>query len=520
MRNQPNYALLSVSDKTGIVEFARGLHELGIKLLSTGGTAKAIKDAGIPVMEVSEFTGSPEIFDGRVKTLHPKVHGGILNIRDNDEHQKTAKEMNIENIDIVAVNLYPFEKVASNPSSSLEDIIENIDIGGPAMVRSAAKNHAYVTIVVHPHDYNKVLQELKEQGSTCIDTRRVLAAKAYGHTALYDTIISNYLGRKFQLRFREEFTVGGRLIQSMRYGENPHQDSAFYKEPLMRETGVCYAEQKHGKELSYNNIVDLNSAEELLKEFKRPACVIIKHNNPCGVAEGETLLEAYNNAFACDPVSAFGGIFALNKEVGEDVALKISEIFVEVVAAPAFSEKAVEILSKKPSIRIMVMEQIDGRSVEYDVKKVTGGYLLQDRDLHSFDDFASLPCPTKRQPTEEEIKSLEFAWKVAKHVKSNAIVYAKGTAAIGVGAGQMSRIDSTKIAHIKAEQAFGKDAVKGAVMSSDAFFPFRDNIDAAAEYGVTAIVSPGGSVRDEEVIKAADEHNIAMIFTGIRHFKH
>ena len=520
MRNQPNYALLSVSDKTGIVEFARELHELGIKLLSTGGTAKAIKDAGIPVMEVSEFTGSPEIFDGRVKTLHPKVHGGILNIRDNDEHQKTAKEMNIENIDIVAVNLYPFEKVASNPSSSLEDIIENIDIGGPAMVRSAAKNHAYVTIVVHPHDYNKVLQELKEQGSTCIDTRRVLAAKAYGHTALYDTIISNYLGRKFQLRFREEFTVGGRLIQTMRYGENPHQDSAFYKEPLMRETGVCYAEQKHGKELSYNNIVDLNSAEELLKEFKRPACVIIKHNNPCGVAEGETLLEAYNNAFACDPVSAFGGIFALNKEVGEDVALKISEIFVEVVAAPAFSEKAVEILSKKPSIRIMVMEQFDGRSVEYDVKKVTGGYLLQDRDLHSFDDFASLPCPTKRKPTEEEIKSLEFAWKVAKHVKSNAIVYAKGTAAIGVGAGQMSRIDSTKIAHIKAEQAFGKDAVKGAVMSSDAFFPFRDNIDAAAEYGVTAIVSPGGSVRDEEVIKAADEHNIAMIFTGIRHFKH
>ena len=298
MRNQPNYALLSVSDKTGIVDFARGLHELGIKLLSTGGTAKAIKDEGIPVTEVAEFTGSPEIFDGRVKTLHPKVHGGILNIRDNDEHQKTAKEMNIENIDIVAVNLYPFEKVASNPSSSLEDIIENIDIGGPAMVRSAAKNHAYVTIVVHPHDYDKVLQEIKEQGSTCIDTRRVLAAKAYSHTALYDTVISNYLGRKFQLRFREEFTVGGRLIQTMRYGENPHQDSAFYKEPLMRETGVCYAEQKHGKELSYNNIVDLNSAEELLKEFKRPACVIIKHNNPCGVAEGETLLEAYAKKLA------------------------------------------------------------------------------------------------------------------------------------------------------------------------------------------------------------------------------
>lgn len=520
MRNQPNYALLSVSDKTGIVEFARGLHELGIKLLSTGGTAKAIKEAGIPVTEVSEFTGSPEIFDGRVKTLHPKVHGGILNIRDNETHQKTAKEMNIENIDIVAVNLYPFEKVAGNASSTLEDIIENIDIGGPAMVRSAAKNHAYVTIVVHPHDYDKVLQEIKAQGSTCIETRRVLAAKAYSHTALYDTVISNYLGRKFQLRFREEFTVGGRLIQSMRYGENPHQDSAFYKEPLMRETGVCYAEQKHGKELSFNNIVDLNSAEELLKEFKNPACVIIKHNNPCGVAEADTLSAAYDNALACDPVSAFGGIFGFNREVDEDVAKKISEIFVEVVAAPAFSEKAIEILSKKPSIRIMVMEQIEGRSVEYDVKKVTGGYLLQDRDLHMFNDFKSLPSPTKRKPTDEEIKALEFAWKVAKHVKSNAIVYVKGTAAIGVGAGQMSRIDSTKIAHMKAEQAFGKDAVKGAVMASDAFFPFRDNIDAAAAYGVTAIVSPGGSVRDEEVIQAANEHNIAMIFTGIRHFRH
>ncbi len=520
MRNQPNYALLSVSDKTGIVEFARGLHELGIKLLSTGGTAKAIKDAGIPVIEVSEFTGSPEIFDGRVKTLHPKVHGGILNIRDNESHQKTAKEMNIENIDIVAVNLYPFEKVAGDSASTLENIIENIDIGGPAMVRSAAKNHAYVTIVVHPHDYDKVLQEIKADGSTCIETRRVLAAKAYGHTALYDTIISNYLGRKFKLRFREEFTVGGRLMQTMRYGENPHQDSAFYKEPLMKETGVCYSQQMHGKELSFNNIVDLNSAEELLKEFKKPACVIIKHNNPCGTAEADTLIEAYNNAFACDKTSAFGGIFGFNREVTEDVAQKISEIFVEVVVAPAFSEKAIEILSKKPSIRIMIMEEIAGRSVEYDVKKVTGGYLLQDRDLHTFDNFQDLACPTKRKPTDEEMKSLEFAWKVAKHVKSNAIIYVKGTATIGVGAGQMSRIDSTKIAQMKAEQAFGENAVQGAVMASDAFFPFRDNIDAAASYGVTAIVSPGGSVRDEEVIQAADEHNIAMIFTGIRHFRH
>ena len=520
MKIGPNYALLSVSDKTGIVEFAKDLHDLGIKLLSTGGTAKALKEAGIPVTEVSEFTGSPEIFDGRVKTLHPKVHGGILNIRDNEKHQETAKEMDIQNIDIVAVNLYPFEKVASNPDSTLEDIIENIDIGGPAMVRSAAKNHNYVTIVVHPHDYNKVIQEIKNNENTSLETRRVLAAKAFSHTALYDTVISNYLGRKFKLRFREEFTVGGRLIQSMRYGENPHQDSAFYQEPLMRETGVCYSNQVHGKELSYNNIVDLNSAEELLKEFSRPACVIIKHNNPCGVAEADSLVEAYDKALACDPISAFGGIFSLNREVTEDVATKISELFVEVVAAPAFSEKAIEILSKKPSIRIMIMEQIEGRSLEYDVKKVTGGYLLQDRDIHYIQKFADLECPTKRKPTEEEMKALEFAWKVAKHVKSNAIVYAKGTAAIGVGAGQMSRIDSTKIAQMKAELAFGKDAVKGSVMSSDAFFPFRDNIDAAAEYGVTAIVSPGGSVRDEEVIQAADEHNIAMIFTKIRHFKH
>lgn len=517
---RPNYALLSVSDKTGIVEFAKDLFDMGIKLLSTGGTAKAIKEAGIPVTEVSEFTGSPEIFDGRVKTLHPKVHGGILNIRDNEAHQKTAKEMNIENIDIVAVNLYPFEKVASSLESTLEDIIENIDIGGPAMVRSAAKNHVYVTIVVHPQDYNKVVKEIKEHGSTSLETRRVLAAKAYSHTALYDSIISNYLSREFQLKFREEFTVGGRLIQTMRYGENPHQDSAFYKEPLMKETGVCYAEQKHGKELSFNNIVDLNSAEELLKEFKRPACVIIKHNNPCGVAEADSLIEAYDNALACDRVSAFGGIFGLNREVDEEVAKKISEIFVEVVAAPAFTEKAIEILSKKPSIRIMVMEQIEGRSAELDVKKITGGYLLQDRDLHNFDDFKSLPCPTNRKPTEEELKSLEFAWKVAKHVKSNAIIYVKGSALIGVGAGQMSRIDSTKIAHTKAEESFGQGAVKGAVMSSDAFFPFRDNIDAAASYGVTAIVSPGGSVRDAEVIQAANEHNIAMIFTGIRHFRH
>lgn len=520
MRNTPEYALLSVSDKTGIVEFAKGLHELGIKLLSTGGTAKILKHAGIPVTEVSDFTGSPEIFDGRVKTLHPKVHGGILNIRDNESHAKTAKEMSIPNIDIVVVNLYPFESVAAKKESTIEDIIENIDIGGPAMIRSAAKNHNYVTVVISPKDYDNVLKEIKTSGDTSLGTRQVLAAKAFSHTALYDTVISNFLGRKYGLRFRDEFTVGGRLIQTMRYGENPHQDSAFYREPLMFETGVCQSDQLHGKELSYNNIVDLNSAIELVKEFSRPAAVIIKHNNPCGAAEGDTLFEAYEKALACDPVSAYGGIVAFNGFVDGKLAEALSKIFLEAVAAYGFNEKALEILTKKQNLRIMVMKKLEGRSTEYDVKKVTGGYLLQDRDIHSFKDFSGLEVPTKRKPAPEEMKALEFAWKVAKHVKSNAIIYVKGTATIGIGAGQMSRIDSTNFADIKAENAFGKDAVKGAVMASDAFFPFRDNIDAAAKYGVTAIVSPGGSVRDGEVIAAADEHGIAMVFTKVRHFRH
>ena len=520
MKHTPEYALLSVSDKTGIVEFAKGLSELGVKILSTGGTAKAIKHAGVPVTEVSEFTGFPEIFDGRVKTLNPKIHGGILNVRDNETHKKIAAEHGIANIDIVAVNLYPFETVAAKKGSTLEDIIENIDIGGPAMIRSAAKNHNYVTVVVSPNDYEKVLQEIKLTGFPSLETRQVLAAKAFSHTALYDSVISNFLGRRFGLRFREEFTVGGRLVQTMRYGENPHQDSAFYKEPLMAETGVCHAEQLHGKELSFNNIVDINSACELVKEFDSPAAVIIKHNNPCGVAEGETLTDAYLSALSCDPVSAYGGIAGFNREIDLKTAEHLSKIFLEAVAAPSFTDKALELLCKKPSIRIMAMKQIEGRSQEYDIKKVTGGYLLQDRDLHKFDNFKGLPVPTKRRPTAEELKSLEFAWKVAKHVKSNAIVYVKGTASVGIGAGQMSRIDSTKIAAMKAEDAFGKDAAKGAVMASDAFFPFRDNIDAAAAFGITAIVSPGGSVRDAEVIEAADEHGIAMVFTGVRHFRH
>ena len=331
---------------------------------------------------------------------------------------------------------------------------------------------------------------------------------------------TNFLGRKFGLRFREEFTVGGRLIQTMRYGENPHQDSAFYREPLMFETGVCHADQLHGKELSYNNIVDLNSAIELTREFDKPAAVIIKHNNPCGVAEGTSLKDAYLKALACDPISAFGGIAAFNGTVDEALAEELSKLFLEVVTAYDFDAKAIDVLTKKQNLRIMKLKKFEGRSTEYDVKKVTGGYLLQDRDIHSFKDFSNLTVPTKRKPTVQEMKDLEFAWKVVKHIKSNAIIYAKDGAAKGIGAGQMSRIDSTKLAAMKAENSFGADAVKGCVMASDAFFPFRDNIDAAAAYGVTAIVSPGGSVRDDEVIAAADEHNIAMVFTKIRHFKH
>ncbi len=522
MMNKAKTALISVSDKNGIVEFAKALKELGIKILSTGGTAKALKDAGIDCMEVADFTGSPEIFDGRVKTLHPKVHGGILNIRDNADHQKTAKEHGIENIDIVAVNLYPFESTVLNKASTLEDIIENIDIGGPAMIRSAAKNHNYVTVLVAPKDYDQVIAELKADGNTSIDTRKKLAAKAYAHTSLYDSVISNYLNNKFDIQFPDEFTTGGRLLQPMRYGENPHQNAAFYKEPLMIESSVTNTTQMHGKELSFNNIVDLNSAYELVKEFKNPAAVIIKHNNPCGVAEADNLLTAYLNAYSTDTTSAFGGIVSLNANVDLKLAEELSKIFLEAVIAPSFSDDAFALLSKKPSIRLMKTADIKDLSYEYDFKKVVGGMLLQDRDLHAFDFemFKALPSPTKRKPTENELKDLAFAWKVAKHAKSNTIIYAKNQTTIGIGAGQMSRIDSTKLAAMKAENAYGENAIDGSVMASDAFFPFRDNIDTAAAYKVTAIVSPGGSVRDDEVIAACDENNIAMIFTSIRHFKH
>jgi phosphoribosylaminoimidazolecarboxamide formyltransferase/IMP cyclohydrolase len=514
---KPERALISVSKKEGVKEFACKLAERGVEIISTGGTAKLLKESGIDIIEIADFTGFPEMLDGRVKTLHPKVHGGILNIRDNAEHQATMKEHSLENIDIVVVNLYPFEETVSKTGVSVEEVIENIDIGGPSMVRSAAKNHKFVSIIVDNEDYDRVIAEIDEKGGTTLETRRDLARKAYGHTALYDSIISGWFNRLLGVKFPEEYTLPARLKQGMRYGENPHQDSAFYTQPLIKEPSVSTGKQLHGKELSFNNIVDINAAAEIVKDFTElPTITIIKHTNPCGTATGKTLVEAYRNALECDPVSAFGGIVGANREIDKETAEEMAKMFLEVIVAPSYSAEAREILEAKKNLRLIEMGDISAeRDFELDVKKVTGGILLQDRDLHSFDDIAELDVPSKRKPTESELKAMAFAWKIAKHVKSNAIIYANDYQSIGIGAGQMSRVDSAKIAAFKAQKP-----LQGCVMASDAFFPFRDSVDQAAEHGITAIISPGGSIRDEEVIKAADEHGIAMIFTGVRHFKH
>ncbi|GAB1535122.1 bifunctional phosphoribosylaminoimidazolecarboxamide formyltransferase/IMP cyclohydrolase [Geovibrio sp. ADMFC3] len=514
---KPERALISVSKKEGVAEFAKELAARGVEIISTGGTAKLLKENGIKITEIGEFTGFPEMLDGRVKTLHPKVHGGILNVRDDEAHQKTMKEHGLKNIDIVAVNLYPFEETVCKEGVSLDEIIENIDIGGPSMVRSAAKNHKFVTIIVDGADYKRVITEMDAAGGTTLETRRDLARKAYGHTALYDSIIAGFFNNLLGVKFPDEYTLPARKKQGMRYGENPHQDSAFYVQPLIKEPGVSTGVQLHGKELSFNNIVDINAAAEIIKDFTgEPAITIIKHTNPCGTATGATLLEAYERALECDPVSAFGGIVGANREVDKATATKLAELFLEVIVAPSFSKEAKEILEQKKNLRLIEVGDLSGaRDNELDVKKVTGGVLLQDRDLHSFANIAELPSPTKRKPTEGELKAMAFAWKVAKHVKSNAIIYANEHQSIGVGAGQMSRVDSARIAAFKAQKP-----LQGCVMASDAFFPFRDSVDQAAEQGITAIISPGGSIRDEEVIKAADEHGIAMIFTGVRHFKH
>ena len=523
-------ALLSVSDKTGIVEFAKALAAMDIELLSTGGTAKLLADNGINVTEVSDYTGHPEIMDGRVKTLHPMIHGGILARRGQDE--QVMADNNINPIDMVVVNLYPFAATVAKEDCSLEDAIENIDIGGPTMVRAAAKNHNDVTIIVNAKDYARVLQEMSDNsGSVTQATRFDLAIAAFEHTAQYDGMIANYFGTMVESQECEDDcghehsafprTYNCQFIkkQDLRYGENSHQNAAFYVEPNIAEASVATATQLQGKELSYNNIADTDAALECVKEFDQPACVIVKHANPCGVALGDDILSAYNRAYQTDPTSAFGGIIAFNRELDAATAQAIVDRqFVEVIIAPTVSEEASKVVATKQNVRLLACGDWQGQlTEEFDIKRVNGGLLVQDRD-YGMVEMEDLKVVTKRKPTEQQMQDLLFTWKVAKYVKSNAIVYCKDGMTIGVGAGQMSRVYSAKIAGIKA--ADENLEVKGSVMASDAFFPFRDGIDAAAAAGITAVIQPGGSMRDQEVIDAADEHDMAMVFTGMRHFRH
>jgi phosphoribosylaminoimidazolecarboxamide formyltransferase/IMP cyclohydrolase len=520
-------ALLSVSDKSGLIEFARALVSHGIDLVSTGGTAKAIAAAGLKVRDVSDLTGFPEMMDGRVKTLHPKVHGGLLAVRDNAEHAQSMKDHGIAPIDLLVVNLYPFEATVDK-GAGFEECIENIDIGGPAMIRAAAKNHDDVAVVVEAQDYQAVLDELAaHQGATTLTLRRRLAAKAYARTAAYDAAISNWFAGALKTDTPDFRAFGGRLIQALRYGENPHQTAAFYRTPDKRP-GVATARQVQGKELSYNNINDTDAAYECLAEFdaaRTAACVIVKHANPCGVAEGRDLVGAYRKALACDSTSAFGGIVALNRTLDADAARAITEIFTEVIIAPDATEEAIAIVSAKKNLRLLLAGALpDPRTVGLTAKTVAGGLLVQSRDNAVVDDM-TLKVATKRAPTEAELRDLKFAFRVAKHVKSNTIVYAKDLATVGIGAGQMSRVDSARIAARKAQDAadeakLAQPMTRGSVVASDAFFPFADGLLVAIEAGATAVIQPGGSVRDDEVIKAADDHGIAMVFTGVRHFRH
>lgn len=514
-------ALISVSDKTGVVDFARALQDFQVEILSTGGTYKLLKDNGIPVTEVADYTGFPEMMDGRVKTLHPKIHGGILGRRGTDD--AVMQQHGINPIDLVVVNLYPFEQTVANPDCDLPTAIENIDIGGPTMVRSAAKNHKDVAIVVNASDYDSVIAEMREHnGALTFDTRFDLAVKAFEHTASYDSAIANYLGLRVEGgndQFPRTFNLNLVKAQDMRYGENPHQKAAFYVERNPQEASVATAQQLQGKELSFNNVADTDAALECVKPFADPACVIVKHANPCGVAIGTDILQAYELAFSTDPTSAFGGIIAFNRELDAATAKAIIDRqFVEVIIAPSVSEDARNIVATKPNVRLLACGDIsEDRVPGFDFKRVNGGLLVQERDLGMVD-MSELKMVTERAPTEQELADLLFAWEVAKYVKSNAIVYAKNGRTIGIGAGQMSRVYSAKIAGIKAEDE-GLE-VPGSVMASDAFFPFRDGIDAAAKAGITAVIQPGGSIRDQEVIDAANEHGIAMVFTGMRHFRH
>jgi len=515
-------ALISVSDKRGIIEFSKVLAGYGVEILSTGGTAKLLRESGLTVKDVSDFTGFPEMLDGRVKTLHPKVHGGLLGMRSNPAHVAKMKEYGIENIDMVVVNLYPFESTVAKEGCLLEDAIENIDIGGPTMLRSAAKNYPDVTVLVDSRDYSTVLDEMQaNNGAVSSKTNFGLAVKVYQHTAAYDGAISNYLGARLGEgvdEFPATFTMQVKKVQDLRYGENAHQSAAFYVEKDVSEASISTACQLQGKELSYNNIADTDAALECVKQFSEgPACVIVKHANPCGVAIGATILEAYGRAYATDPESAFGGIIAFNRELDQETAQAICDRqFVEVIIAPTITPAAVEVVTAKKNIRLLECGVWGEKSgPRLDMKRVNGGLLVQRADLDLID---KLRVVSKRQPTAQELIDLQFAWRVAKFVKSNAIVYCKDGMTIGVGAGQMSRVNSARIAAIKADQA--GLVVQGAVMASDAFFPFRDGIDNAAAVGITAVIQPGGSMRDAEVIAAADDQGMAMVFTGMRHFRH
>jgi phosphoribosylaminoimidazolecarboxamide formyltransferase/IMP cyclohydrolase len=537
-------ALISVSDKTGIVEFAKSLASLGIEIISTGGTARTLREANLSVTEVSEVTEFPEMMDGRVKTLHPKIHGAFLALRDNEEHLAAMKTHSIEPIDMVVINLYPFEETVENEDVSLEEAVEQIDIGGPAMIRSASKNWRDVAVVTDARLYENILNELKEtNGAVSIETRRRLATLAYTRTASYDLAISSYLAKQLSgedLDFLEPYNPLGNLmfietdleeidsdselesfvsielakVSDLRYGENPHQQAALYE--TGKSGGIAHAEQLHGKEMSFNNYVDAEAAWNLVCEFDDLACAIIKHTNPSGVGIGETNETAYRRALATDPISAFGGIVAFNKFVDAKVAESVNEIFTEVVLAPDFDDEALEIFKQKKNLRVLRVEKsANGNLLEY--KQISGGFLVQNRD-ELIIAAKDLKVVSKKQPTEADIRALLFAWKVCKHVKSNAIVFANESQTVGVGAGQMNRVDSVRIAQMRAEKT-GLE-LKNTVLASDAFFPFRDNIDEAAKFGITAIIQPGGSVKDEEVIQAADEHGLAMVFTGARHFKH
>ncbi|MFH0819003.1 MAG: bifunctional phosphoribosylaminoimidazolecarboxamide formyltransferase/IMP cyclohydrolase [Patescibacteria group bacterium] len=500
-------ALISVSDKTGIEELAKQLVDLNIEIVSTGGTAKVLEDAGVKVISIDDVTGFPEMMNGRLKTLHPNVHGGLLAVRDNEEHTASAKEHGIEMIDLVVVNLYPFEQKPG---------IENIDIGGPTMLRSAAKNHQYVTVVTDPKDYEKVLEEIKDKGDTSLETRKKLAQKVFAHTARYDSLIADFMNEKKE--FTDEMTFGYKKAYDLRYGENPHQSACFYIEGNIKEPCVANAKILQGKQLSYNNIMDADGAINVVRDFTEPACAVIKHANPCGACTDKDIVKAFKQAYAADSLSAFGGIIALNRDCNEEIATEISKVFAEIVIAPKFDEKALEILAKKKNLRLLEIGSLAGANTyarpPRDLRKVVGGILVQDLDRLIIE-AKDLKIVTETQPDADQIKEMLFAWKIIKHVKSNAILLTKNNTTVGVGCGQVSRVDATDIAIKKA----GAN-VSGCVIASDAYFPFRDSIDKIATVGIKAIIQPGGSIRDEEVIAACNEHGVAMVFTGNRAFKH